>query len=104
VEIQLAAQRAKFADPEQTPSARVLRELAASERGHAAWALELSAAHRRQLLDEHQADATRLQEFQAQAEESLREQERIEASDKLSFEQTLQRELERYRQVAAAVG
>lgn len=100
----LAAQRAKFADPEQTPSARVLRELAASERGHAAWALELSSEHRRQLLDEHQADAKRLQEFKAQAEESLREQEQIEASDKISFEQTLERELERYRQVAAAVG
>ena len=100
----LAAQRAKFADPEQLPSARVLRELAAGEYDHVGWALELSAEHRRQLLEEHHADAKRLQEFKVQAEQSLREQEGIEAADKMSFEQTLEQELGRYRQVAAAVG
>jgi glutamate--cysteine ligase len=100
----LAAQRAKFAEPELTPSAAVLRELAEAERGHVGWALELSAEHRRQLLDEYQADAARLQEFRSQAEQSLHEQEQLEASDKITFEQTLERELERYRQVAAAVG
>lgn len=100
----LAAQREKFADPDKLPSARVVRELAAGEGDHVSWALELSAEHRRQLLNEHRADATRMQEFKAQAEQSLLEQERIEASDKLSFEQTLEQELGRYRQVAAAVG
>jgi glutamate--cysteine ligase len=100
----LAAQRPKLADPEQLPSARVLRELTAQGQGHAAWGLELSTEHRRQLLEEHHADDKRLQEFKAQAEQSLREQESIEAADKMSFEQTLEQELGRYRQVAAAVG
>jgi glutamate--cysteine ligase len=99
----LAAQRMKLADPEQTPSAQILRELAATEESHAAWALRLSAEHRRRLLDEHQADPKRLQEFADQAEQSLSEQERLEASDKVSFEQTLEQESQRYRQVAAAV-
>lgn len=99
----LAAQRVKLADPDLTPSAQVLRELAANEETHAAWALRLSAEHRRQLLDEHRADQKRLQEFEAQAEQSLLEQERLEASDKLTFEQTIEQELERYRQVAAVV-
>jgi glutamate--cysteine ligase len=99
----LAAQREKLADPDQTPSALILRELADNEESHAAWALRLSAEHRRQLLDEHQAEPKRLQEFEAQAEQSLQEQERLEASDKQSFEQTIEQELDRYRQVAVAV-
>jgi glutamate--cysteine ligase len=103
-QVALAAQRAKFADPELMPAARVLRELADDERGHAAWALALSTEHRRQLLDEHRADPKRMEEFKAQAEQSLEEQERIESADKMSFEQTLERELQRYREVAAAVG
>ena len=84
----LAAQRDVVADPAQTPSAQLLMEM--QERGENFFrhAKRLSAQHR-QFFAAPPLDAACVQRFNAAAERSLQEQERIEAADSMSLEQFL---------------
>jgi glutamate--cysteine ligase len=85
----LEAQTAKVLNPALTPSARTLAELAQTGVGFADFALEMSAAHKSYFLELHPPNEKRLEEFRVEADESLLQQERIEANDQLSFDQYL---------------
>jgi len=86
----LEAQRAALEDPDLTPSARVLRDMRAHGESFFAFAKRLSETHRECFLA-HPLPATTQAQMVAQAQESLREQASIEASDTLSFEEYLHR-------------
>jgi glutamate--cysteine ligase len=81
----LAAQRAKVADPELTPSARVLREL--SERGESFHQLarRYTESHRAHFLSKSLSE-TRQAELDREAAASLERQAAIEAADDVDFE------------------
>lgn len=84
-------QAAKVADVELTPSARMLAELRASGEGFSTWARQVSSAHRRHFMEVAPVDAPTLGQLAQAAEDSLAEQQRIEASDRGTFEQYLAR-------------
>jgi glutamate--cysteine ligase len=87
----LQAQMEKVDDVEQTPSARLLKELQDSDEDFFAMALRMSAAHKSYFLELHPPNAERLAEFAAQARESLVRQASIEAAQTETFETYLQR-------------
>lgn len=92
----VAVQRGKVADPDATPSAHVLRELRDGGLSFTRFALQKSAQHAAyfraaQLPPKLQA------EFVEMAERSLRAQADIEAQDRLSFDDYLQRYFDQYR-------
>ena len=84
----LREQSARIADPELTPSARVLREMREQGQPFFRFAMGYSerwASHfRQQPLSEEAA-----RDFARQAEESIIAQEAVEAADDISFEQYL---------------
>jgi len=82
----LAAQAAKLEDVRLTPSARLLEELHASGESFFDLALRMSGMHKAYFRDLHTPNPQRLSELQAAAEDSLRAQREIEASDRISFE------------------
>ena len=84
-------QAAKVADVELTPSARMLAELRAGGEGFSTWARRVSSAHRRHFMEVAPVDAPTLGQLAQAAEDSLAEQERVEASDRGTFEQYLAR-------------
>jgi glutamate--cysteine ligase len=84
----LARQEEKLRDPESTPSARHLQDLRRSGAGFAAYTLELSARHRRQLLDSA-VDAALQVQFEVEAGASLVEQATLERDERGSFEDYL---------------
>lgn len=84
-------QAAKVAEVELTPSARMLAELRASGEGFSTWARRISSAHRRHFMEVAPVDAPTLGQLAQAAEDSLAEQERVEASDRGTFEQYLAR-------------
>ncbi|MGX2039307.1 glutamate--cysteine ligase [Methylocaldum sp. MU1018] len=86
----LEKQAAMLADPERTPSARMLTEMRANGESFEEYALRLSNEHARRFRD-RSLSAERTEFFRRQAEESLEEQRRIEAADTLSFDEFLQR-------------
>ncbi len=91
----LAAQRAKVADLESTPSARVLAGVKASGGSFHRWAQELSTHHAQQLLAHPLPDAVHAR-FVQQAEASLAEQAALEAGDRgTSFDDFLHDYLDR---------
>ncbi|MEP7315003.1 MAG: glutamate--cysteine ligase, partial [Pseudomonadota bacterium] len=87
----LQSQREKLDDAEQTPSARLLKELADSKEDFFAMTLRMSAAHKSYFLELHPQNPERLAEFAAQARESLVRQKSIEAAQTETFESYLQR-------------
>jgi glutamate--cysteine ligase len=82
----LAAQAAKLAQVELTPSARLLEELRSTGESFFELALRMSSMHKAYFRDLHTPNPQRLSELSAAAEESLRAQREIEASDRISFE------------------
>lgn len=86
----LEAQRAALEDPDRTPSARVLRDMREHGESFFSFAKRLSEQHRECFLA-HPLPATTEAQMTEQAQESLREQAAIEASDTLSFEGYLHR-------------
>lgn len=86
----LEEQAARFADPDCTPSARMLAEMRAQDEGFFQYAMGLSRRHEDALRSRPLEPAV-LERFHLMAEESLAEQRRIEASDELSFEDYLER-------------
>ena len=82
-----------LADPAQTPSARVLAALAGSHsNSYTAFALAQSRAHRA-AISALPLPADTAQRFAAMAKESFELQQRIEAQDKLPFEEWRQQYL-----------
>jgi glutamate--cysteine ligase len=87
----LEYQAAKLDHPEVTPSARLLQELRGSGESFFDLALRMSSAHKAYFLDLHPPNDARLAEFASEAERSLAEQQRIEATSTGSFEEYLAR-------------
>ncbi|MFI4868754.1 MAG: glutamate--cysteine ligase [Steroidobacterales bacterium] len=85
----LREQQAKLEDVEQTPSARLLRDLRASGQGFTAMVLRLSRAHKEQMLGAFPRNDARWREFEAEVQESLEAQRAIETSQRGSFEDYL---------------
>jgi glutamate--cysteine ligase len=83
----LAVQAAKINDAALTPSARMLAELETTGESFFDLALRMSREHKDYFLALYAPNNDRLLEFGQQAAESLEAQRRIEASDKISFEQ-----------------
>jgi glutamate--cysteine ligase len=86
----LAIQAAKVADPALTPSARLLAELNGGE-SFFDLALRMSREHKAYFLDLYPPNEERLKEFASEAHESLRAQRAIEAADRGTFDEYLQR-------------
>jgi glutamate--cysteine ligase len=86
----LAAQRASVEDPGLTPSARILEDMRRHGESFFRFAKRLSEAHRDCFLAKPLPAGTAAR-MAAEARASLEEQATIEASDKLSFEQYLDR-------------
>jgi glutamate--cysteine ligase len=87
----LAAQEAKITDPGLTPAARMLTELAREDESFYDLGLRMSQMHRAYFLELYSPNETRQLEFAHEAEASLAEQARIEASDQLGFDAYLER-------------
>ncbi|WP_343587322.1 glutamate--cysteine ligase [Herbaspirillum sp.] len=81
----MAAQRAKLADPDATPSARVLREIRAAGNSFAGWALQNSTAQAEQMLA-RPLDAAQVADFTAIAQASLDAQLEIERTQTGDFD------------------
>ena len=86
----LAIQAAKIADPALTPSARLLAGLNDGE-SFFDLGLRMSREHKAYFLDLYPPNEERLKEFASEAHESLRAQRAIEASDRGTFGEYLQR-------------
>ena len=87
----LAVQAAKLANVALTPSARLMEELATTDESFFNLALRMSKTHKEYFLDLYPPNEERLAEFAAQASESLAKQAAIEAGDKGTYEQYLER-------------
>jgi glutamate--cysteine ligase len=83
----LELQESKVLDPALTPSARSLAELETTGESFAQFALRMSRLHKGYFLELYPPNEQRLEEFAAEAEESLRKQSQIEASDNVTFDQ-----------------
>lgn len=86
----LKTQQAKVADPDLTPSARLLAEMRASGEGFQDYARRLSEAHGRQWRA-HSLDPEREAELLRLVDESKRRQAQIEAADDVDFDTFLAR-------------
>jgi glutamate--cysteine ligase len=87
----LAVQAAKVANVALTPSARLMEELTSTGESFFDLALRMSRTHKDYFLDLYPPNEERLAEFAAQARESLAKQAAIEAADKGTYEQYVQR-------------
>jgi glutamate--cysteine ligase len=87
----LAVQAAKVNNVALTPSARLMEELTTTDEPFFDLALRMSRAHKDYFLGLYPPNEERLAEFASQAAESLAKQASIEASDKGSYEEYVQR-------------
>ncbi len=87
----LESQEAKVRDVSLTPSARTLLEMRTNEESFFNFALRMSQVHKSYLLELFSPNESRQDEFAAEAQESLEAQARIEAADKISFDEYLAR-------------
>jgi glutamate--cysteine ligase len=85
----LKEQRAKLENVEQTPSARMLRELRESDGSFMSLVLRMSRAHKEYMVGAFPRNEARRREFEAEVQESLEAQRAIEASQRGSFEDYL---------------
>jgi len=85
----LAAQRRKLADVDATPSARVLAELSATGESFLELALRMSKTYKQYFTELEVSNEERFGAFRAAAEESLEEQEAIEAAPGPPFDEYL---------------
>ena len=86
----LQQQRAKVADPDLTPSARMLDEMRKHRESFHAFASRMSHTYNR-FFTGLPVREERLSEYEQMARESLEKQRAIEQSDTLSFDEYLQR-------------
>jgi glutamate--cysteine ligase len=87
----LDLQQAKIEDPALTPSARSLKELAATGESFVEFALRMSSLHKAYFLDLYPPNEQRLAELGSQAVESLAKQRAIEAADTVGLDEYLAR-------------
>ncbi|MEC5215608.1 glutamate--cysteine ligase [Actimicrobium sp. GrIS 1.19] len=87
-------QRIKLNDPDRTPSARVLREIAAQGGSFKRFAMQQSLAHAAQFRARG-VSAAELASFQAAAQQSLDEQARLEREQTGSFDEFIEAYRER---------
>ncbi len=87
----VALAAAHVAEPDSTPSARLLHELRDSRTSFFEFALELARGHKRYFSSIAPMPAERAQQMQNEALESVRRQREIEAADDTSFEEYLAR-------------
>ncbi|MGH8400960.1 MAG: glutamate--cysteine ligase, partial [Gammaproteobacteria bacterium] len=85
----LAVQREAIADPERTPSARILGEMREHRESFFHFAQRLSRRHREFFLNRRLGAAV-ADDFTRMAQKSLEDQARLEAADTLSFDAYLQ--------------
>ena len=85
----LAQQRAKIDDPDLTPSARTLAEMADHGEEFYHFALRMSQQHQ-QWFAERPLEREQLESFRQTARDSLERQHEIENSDSISFETFMQ--------------
>ena len=85
----LEHQRAKLEDVERTPSARLLAEMRQNGETFFELAQRMSKLHKDYFLGLYQPNERRLEELASEALESHEAQARIEAADKLSFDDYL---------------
>ena len=85
----LQQQRAKIADPDLTPSARVLAEMDQNGEEYYHFALRKSREHQ-QWFAERPLDEAKRAQFETLARESIAKQSAIEAADAVPFETFLQ--------------
>jgi len=85
----LQRQRAKLADPDLTPSARMLAEMDQNGEEFYHFALRKSRQHQ-QWFDERPLEDEKRLQFETLARESIEKQRAIEAADKIPFETFLQ--------------
>ena len=81
----LAFQRAKLADTAETPSARLLEEMRRQGSSFFEVALWMSEMHRDYFRELYPPNPGRLSELASEAVDSLEEQARIEATDRMPF-------------------
>ena len=86
--VALAEQREALADPDRTPSARILAEMRASGENFFRCARRLSEQHRR-FFEARPLAEERVRFFTAAAERSLQAQRDIEAADDVPFDEFL---------------
>jgi glutamate--cysteine ligase len=86
----LAVQEEKVGHVSLTPAARTMEELRLNGESFFDFALRMSKVHRSYFRELFPPNEARQQEFQNEAEESIDKQARIEASDRLSFDDYLQ--------------
>lgn len=84
----LTTQTAKVNDPDLTPSGQILREMQERKLSFFGFSMQQSRLHRDTLQD-NGLDAATLELMRATSAESLRDQQQIEADDKLSFDEFL---------------
>jgi glutamate--cysteine ligase len=89
----LEQQRLKIEDVERTPSARMLAEMRQTGETFFELARRMSRLHKDYFLGLYPPNERRLAEFAAAADESHQAQARIEASDRLPFDEYLARYL-----------
>jgi glutamate--cysteine ligase len=85
----LTVQAAKIDDVAFTPSARQLDELKRTGESFFDLSLRMSALHKAYFLELYPPNEQRLAEFRNEADESLEAQARIEARDRMSFDEYL---------------
>ena len=85
----LQQQRAKITDPDLTPSARMLAEMAENKEEFYHFALRMSQQHQ-QWFAERPLDAGKLSSFEAAARASIEKQREIEQADDIPFSTFLQ--------------
>jgi glutamate--cysteine ligase len=83
----LAVQMAKVDDVGATPSARLLRELEVEGEAFFHFALRMSRQHRDYFRDLYPPNQSQLDVFRAEADESVKAQQRIEEADDVSFDE-----------------
>jgi len=83
----LNQQQLKLADPELTPSARVVRELKESGEDFSAMTLRLAEQHRKALAENLAPEV--YSQWQQTAKESLQQQQALEAADNQPFDEYL---------------
>jgi len=85
----LERQREKIADAEQTPSAKILREMRDENEPFYQFGLRLSAGHRDYFAELSAPDPERRRDFDAQVQASLERQSELESSPAPPFEEFL---------------
>lgn len=91
-------QKAKLANPELTPSAKILADMSAQSKPFFRLAMELTQEHGREFRSQP-LSGEQLNRYQQECQRSLEQQRAIEKADTISFEQYLANYFEQYQQL-----